>query len=299
MPGYGAIAALGAPEVRPRIVELLYLALLDLQSGIVDGSAIDAWRCSRLEASHRKTSLLELLGEVSGGSIASSPPGNPGLCTDMDTAVQESARGNYHALCAEAPSFHGLNAEYAPFVRREKEPADSALHGLKSWLFLQKRSDRAAVQSTIALRTRSPDSGSFAAVQHPKLDHREISSSPHDSSQRVDFAHDRSFGNTANSWIARHLTDRLQRTRDQSDSSAKARRRDRRLCSRVAGAYDYNVKLCFEARQLRHTLKIKRALVLVGFLSKLIHASRAFSRPCRSSHSSKRIRTRRIDSPGD
>ena len=145
MPGSEAVMALLDPEVRPRIIELLDLAFLDLQSGVVDGSAIDAWRCPRLKARHRKTSLLELLRKVRGGRLTSSSPGNTRLGADMNPAVKESARSDYNAFCSKAPPLEGLNAEYAPFVRREKEPGDSSLHGLESCLLLEERSDCAAV----------------------------------------------------------------------------------------------------------------------------------------------------------
>src|ERR1700704_2950354 len=50
MPGGGPLSALLRPEMRPGIIELFDLTLLDFQSGIVDGSAIDTRRCSGLEA---------------------------------------------------------------------------------------------------------------------------------------------------------------------------------------------------------------------------------------------------------
>jgi hypothetical protein len=119
----------------------------------------------------------------------------------MNPTAQESAGSDHNAFRAEAPPLDGLDAEYAPFIR-EKETGDSALHSLESLVLLEERSDRAAVQSTIALRTRRPHSGALAAVQHSELNHGEISGPPHDSSKRIDFANDSAFCYTSNGRIA-------------------------------------------------------------------------------------------------
>src|ERR1700686_4752018 len=202
MPGSGTITAPSPPEVRPRIVELLDLTFLDLEGGIIDRATIDAWRSSSLEARHCKTGLLKLLRKVRSCGLTSSSTGDASLNADMNSAAQESTRGDYNAFCAEAPPLEGFNAEYTLFIRCEKEPRNSPLHGLKSRLLLEEGSNGSAIKSTIALCARSPDSGPFAAVQHPELDHGEISSPPHDSSQRIDFANDRAFRNTSNGRVA-------------------------------------------------------------------------------------------------
>jgi len=250
--------------VRPRIIELLDLTLLYLESGIIDRSAVDPRRCSRLEARYRKAGLFELLREVRGRSLASSPSGDTGLGADVNPAAQKSACRDYNALRAKAPPFEGLDAQNATLVRREEETSNSALHRLQRCLLLEEGSDRTAVQSAITLCAWSPDSRSFAAVKHPELDHREIGGSPHDSAEGIDFPDDGTFCNASNSRVARHLTDRLESARNQSDSSTKPRRCYRRLGARVASAYDYNVELGFEVLGSRHTLKIKRASVLAS-----------------------------------
>jgi hypothetical protein len=264
MSGNRASPTLFSPEVRPRVVKLLDLTLLTLESGKVDRSAIDAWGGSRLEARNPEAGFFELLREVRGRSLTSSSTGDTSLGSDVDPAAQEGARGDYNAFCAKAPSFQSLDATDAPFVRREKEASNSALHRLEHCLLFEERSHRAAVQATIALCAGSPDGRAFTAVQHPELDHREIGGSPHDSAERIDLADDSAFCNSANGRVARHLTDRFESARDQADPNSKTRRCHRCLGSRVAGANDYNVKLGFEVLGMRHTLKIKRASALAS-----------------------------------
>ena len=120
----------------------------------------------------------------------------------MNPAAQESACSDHNALRAETPPLDGLDAEYPLFTRREKETRHRALHSLESRVLLEERSDRAPVQSAIALRTRRPDSGAFAAVQHSELDHGEIGGPPHDSSQRIDFANDGPLCDASNGRVA-------------------------------------------------------------------------------------------------
>jgi hypothetical protein len=110
------MTALLFPEVRPRIIELLDLTLLDLECGIIDRPAIDARRCSGLEARYRKTSLLQLLRKVCGRGLSSSSTGDTSLDADMNPTVQESTRSDYNAFCAEPPALEGLNAEYTLFA---------------------------------------------------------------------------------------------------------------------------------------------------------------------------------------
>jgi hypothetical protein len=100
----------------------------------------------------------------------------------MNPTVQESTRSDYDAFCAEASPLESLNAEYALFVRCEKEACNGSLHGLKIRLLLEEGSDSSPVKSAIALCPRSPNGGPLAAIEHPELNHGEISSSPHDSS---------------------------------------------------------------------------------------------------------------------
>jgi hypothetical protein len=182
MPGGGALTSLLVPEVRPRIIELLNLAFLDLERGIVDRSAIYTRWCPGLEARHGKTSSFQLFCKVCGRGLTRSSTGNTSLNADVNPTAQESTRSYYDAFGAEAPPFQGLNANYTLFVSCKNKACDSSLHGLKVRLLLEEGSHRSAIKPAVALCARSPDSGPFAAIQHPELDHGEIGSLPHDSS---------------------------------------------------------------------------------------------------------------------
>jgi len=167
--------------MRPRIVELLNLTFLDVERGIVDRSAIYTRWCPGLKARHGKTSLFQLLRKVCGRGLTSSATGNASLNADVNPTAQESTRSYYNAFGAEAPPFQGLNANYTLFVSCKNKARDGSLHGLKVRLLLEEGSHRSAIKPAVALCARSPDSGPFAAIQHPELDHGEIGSPSHDS----------------------------------------------------------------------------------------------------------------------
>src|SRR4051812_27741338 len=127
MPGARPIATRFQPEVRPRIVELLDLTLLDLQLGEIHRATVDARRSAGLEASHRETSLVELLGQVRGSCLTGAAAGDSGLGSDMDPAAQESTGSDYDSLSAEPPALKSLDAENSIIVLREHESRNRAL----------------------------------------------------------------------------------------------------------------------------------------------------------------------------
>jgi hypothetical protein len=144
------------------------------------------------------------------------------LSTDVDSSMQERTGRNDNASSCEASSLQGFDAEYLSAVRIKDESRDRALYGLQITVLFEQRSDCPPVESAVALRSWSPDSRAFAAIQHAELNHGEVSSSSHDSSKRIDLADDGSLCYATDCRIARHLSDRFECARDQSHSSSKA-----------------------------------------------------------------------------
>jgi hypothetical protein len=87
-------------------------------------------------------------------------------------------------------------------------------------MLLDKSAGRPSIKAAIALRPRRPHSGTLAAIQHPELKSRHVRGAAHDATECVDFADDRAFRDAADSWIARHLPDTLERARYESDARA-------------------------------------------------------------------------------
>jgi hypothetical protein len=153
------------PEVRPRVVEAIDLAFLNLESRIIDGSTINPRRRSGLETGDSQTSLLQLLRQMGGRSITGASAGKTSFGADVNPTMQEGSGGDYNAGCAKPPSFDGLYAEYLLIIRCENEARNSALNGLESRLALAQRSNGTSIKPAITLRARSPYGSSLAPVE--------------------------------------------------------------------------------------------------------------------------------------
>jgi hypothetical protein len=77
------------------------------------------------------------------------------------------------------------------------------------------------------------------------LDHGEVSRAPHDSAKCVDLSYYSAFSNAADSWIAGHLPNRLQRARNEPDLCTNAGGCNRSLSSGVTSAYYQDVEIPF------------------------------------------------------
>lgn len=196
---------------------------------------------------------------MSSGAFTRSPARQMRLRADMDTATQECPGRDDDRSCSEAPPLQSLDAKHALVTRVEDQSGNSALHCLQGSLLLEKGSNCSPVQPTIALCSGSPDRRAFAAIEHPELDHGEVSGSSHDSTEGIDFADDGSLGDATDCRIARHLSDRFQRARDQSDTDSETSSGNSRLGTGMTGTYDDDIEFGFKVSRQRHTLKISAA----------------------------------------
>ena len=178
---------------------------------------------------------------------------------DVNSTAQKSAGGDYHTAGAEASPLESFDSKNTPLTRIENESGNRTLDSLQVSLVLEKRTDRASVQSAVALRAWSPHSRALAAVEHPELNHGKVSSSSHDSAECIDLTDHGSLGNAADRGIAGHLPDRFERARDQPHPSPETASRDRCLGTGVAGADHDDIEFRFKVPRLGHTLKISAA----------------------------------------
>src|SRR5438477_5641866 len=188
----GARSSRSRPEVGPRVIELLDLAVLALQVRQIDGSPIDTRRRPGLEARNLQPELLELLGEMDRGRLAGPAAGDLCLGPDVDASAQERARRHHDGTRPEATSFERFDALY--FVALDPQPGNRSLHGAQRRMLLQQTPNGTPVQAAVALRPRRPDRRSLAPVQHAELKAREIRCPAHDAAERHDFAKHRALG---------------------------------------------------------------------------------------------------------
>src|SRR5256885_15838230 len=79
------------PEVRPRVIELLDLAFLDLQLTEIDGATVDSWRRAGLKTRDSQARVLELLRQMGSCRLACSAAGDVSVGPDVNTAAQKGA----------------------------------------------------------------------------------------------------------------------------------------------------------------------------------------------------------------
>jgi hypothetical protein len=183
--------------------------------------------------------------------VACPPPCDRGGGSNVNAAAKECTGRDHYSLRAEATSLEGLDAGDASFGLIDGEPRDGALDRHEALVRLEQRAHSAAIEPAIALCARSPHSRALAPIEHAKLDHCQIGRSPHDAAKGVHLACNRALRNTADRGITRHLSDRLQRARDEADTGANARGCHGCLRSRMASADDEDVEIQFGTHERR------------------------------------------------
>jgi|SRR6476646_6816915 len=190
--------------------------------------------------------MFQLFGEVSSCTFTRTAAGKAGFRANVNPSSKKRTGCDHDARRTKTPSFECLNADDTRLAFIEDESGDCTLYRLEIFLFFEKRPNCAPVKSSIALRTGCPNSRTLAAIEHPELNHGEICRPSHYSTQRVNLSNDSAFGNPADCWIARHLSDGLKGTCDKANSSAQTRRSHRSLGSSVASTDYDDFKFCFK-----------------------------------------------------
>jgi hypothetical protein len=193
--------------------------------------------------------LLELFSEVSCGSFSCSTAGQMCLGANVDPTAQKRSGSDYYASRAETSPLERYDTEYTPFIRVKDESGNGPLYCLQIGLLFEKRSDRAPIESTVALCPRGPHSWAFAAVEHPELNHGEVGSSSHDSSEGIDLSDHGPLCNAADRGIARHLPDCLERARNQPHTSSEAGGSNGCFGTGMTGADDYDIEFGLKVLQ--------------------------------------------------
>jgi hypothetical protein len=92
------------------------------------------------------------------------------------------------------------------------------------------------------MRPRRPDRRPLARVERAELDAGLVGGKRHGAAQRVDLAHEVPLADAADRGVARHLSQRLDRMRQQERARAGPRRGKRGLRAGVAAADDDDVE---------------------------------------------------------
>lgn len=110
------------------------------------------------------------------------------------------------------------------------------------------------------------------------MDHGEIRRLRHDPAQSVDLADHRALRHTADSWVARHLTNGLESAGDQSYLRAKPGGREGSFGTGVTGTDDDYIELALKPWKYNHRLKISMPIELAHNQGTILIRRGAFER---------------------
>src|SRR5262245_60054405 len=140
----------------------------------------------------------------------------------------------------------------------ENETGDSTLDAEQRRLLLEEAPNRTTVHAAVALRPWSPNRRALSAIQHAELERRHVSGATHYPAQGIHFADYCAFGYSADSRIARHLPDALERAGDEAHPRSEPSGRHGCFRSCVATSDDDHVEVIFSRSRgvLRHVEKL-------------------------------------------
>jgi hypothetical protein len=176
----------------------------------------------------------------------------------VNTAPEKRPRGDHNRAGGKPSPFERFNTMNAHCGLIENETGDSTLDAKKRCLLLEEGANRTTVHAAVALRPWRPDRSALSAIQHAELERRHISGARHYPTQSVHLTDYRAFGYSADSGIARHLPDALERAGDETDPSSEPSGRHSSFGPCVATSDDDHVEVIFSRSRgvLRHVEKL-------------------------------------------
>src|SRR5688572_9662440 len=119
----------------------------------------------------------------------------------MNATTQKRAGCDYDGTSAEPTTFEGFHAVNASRLAVEQKTSDRTLDAPQRAMLLEQGPNRTAVHAAVALGAWCPHGGSLTAIEHAKLEGREVGRAPHDAPECIDFSNDRTLGDTADGRI--------------------------------------------------------------------------------------------------
>ena len=217
----------------------LVVRRLLVDTGPIDGPAVETGRGAGLQASEGKAEPRKSLRQAKRGALAHAA-GRDLLIADMDQARQEGAGGDDH----------GPRRENAPIGQQETgDPAladdeivrlpldDGEIRRLQ-----QLRLHGAGVELAVGLGARPAHGRALATVEKAELDSGLIGDAAHHAVEGIDLAHQMALAEPADGRIAGHGADGRELMGDKRRARTHARRCGGRFGPRVAAADDDHIE---------------------------------------------------------
>lgn len=210
-----------------------FVAGLRIGFGKIDGTAGKAGRGAGFQSAKFEADFAERGGEIHGGGLPC--PATRLLGTaDVHEAAKKSAGCDDHGFPEILDFEGGFHAEnLTVFV---EEFCGLALFYVETLLAFADPFEAELVGFFVALRAWSPDGWTFFGVEHPELEAGHVCGFAHFATERVDFASQVAFGETADGGVAGHLTDGVEIDGKEESSASHAGSSEGGLDAGVAGA---------------------------------------------------------------
>src|SRR5690554_948893 len=152
----------------------------------------------------------------------------------MDLAAQECTGCQHHFRGEKTHAHLGHGA--ANLVTVENKVIYSLLKYIEIFLTFENFANSCLVQHTVGLSSCSTHSRTFTAVQNAKLDARQVGSTCHCAAKGINFPHQMTFADSADSRVTRHLSQGLNIVRQQQSTHAHSGRSKSSFSACVATA---------------------------------------------------------------
>lgn len=213
------------------------VTVLELGFREVDGTAVEATRGAGFEAFDLKAEAVEGIGD-SGGGIAHAAAFFI-FEADVHESAHECAGGEDNGTGVDLHLQGGGDACYV--VVFNEELGDVGLMEIDTRSGFESMFDAELVGFFIALSARSADRGSFAGVEHAKLDAGCIGVEAHGTSESVDLADHVALGKPTDGGVARHGADSVEVLSEDGDTATEPGCGEGGFDPGMAGSDDENV----------------------------------------------------------
>src|SRR5688572_21596842 len=240
---------------------------LRFESAPVNRAAIESRRRSRLQTAHRKTEILQSLGQLDRCRLPGAPTKirtSPG----MYQPIQKSPCRDDDRLRSETSPV--LQSHAGKTTITEHKIDDFALTQMQIWSGFQRPAHLGAIAHAIRLRPRRLHGRSARTIKEPKLNASAVDDAAHDSAQRINLSHQVPLGDPSDRWIARHLPDEIEVQRDQPGLSTQPSSRGRGLAAGVSGADHNHVENFIERHRFPSYLPIQNVAKISDRISSVV-----------------------------
>ena len=185
-------------------------------------------------------------------AIEKSAGGDDGGARQKLAAVAQLEAKDTSTLTDGSSEFLGVNKNLVAIMRQifDHEVDYLSLANMEAWLAFEYLAHLHTIELLVALSTGTPHGRAARCIQQTELDADSIGNFAHDAAERVDFAHQVSFGHAADGWIAAHLCNQVEVHGDDRGLESHARRRHCRFAASVSCAHNHYIVLFGESHPI-------------------------------------------------